>query len=470
MPTTLPGIGADEAARLLALTDRIIRAMPEVAQVFGKAGRAESATDPAPLSMLETTILLKPRDQWPAGAAPSQAALVEKLDAALRIPGLTNAWGYPIKTRIDMLSTGIRSELGIKIGGPDLAVLDEQARAAERLLRTLPGARSVFADRVGSGRYLAVEIDRAAAIRYGLAVTDIQDAVAAAVGGDTIGTILKGRERYPVLLRYPLAQRRDPAALGAIRLEAPGGVQLQLSQVARLAVTDGPTEIKSENGRPVAYVYVDVASSEAGRLLALAEPLLEAGLRLPPGYTVSWQGQYLQFRDGKLRLWGASLLTLALVAGLLQLHLRSGAKVALVLASLPFAATGGLWLTWLLGFQLSVAVVVGLIALAGVAAEFGIVMLLYLDGALALDPRRPYRALVAGALLRLRPKAMTVAVILGGLVPVMLSDAAGADIMQRIAAPMIGGMLTAPLFSLLVIPAVYRLALVRTVKKNRRKT
>lgn len=470
MPTTMPGIGADEAARLLAATDRIIRAMPEVAQVFGKAGRAESATDPAPLSMLETTILLKPRDQWPAGSAPSQAALVEKLDAALRIPGLTNTWGYPIKTRIDMLSTGIRSELGIKIGGPDLAVLDEQARAVERLLRTVPGARSVFADRVGSGRYLAVDIDRAAANRYGLAVTDIQDAVAAAVGGDTIDTIIKGRERYPVLLRYPLAQRQDPTALEGIRLEAPGGVQLQLSQVARLSVTDGPTEIKSENGRPVAYVYVDVASSDAGRFLAAAEPLLDAALRLPPGYTVSWQGQYLQFRDGKLRLWGASLLTLALVAGLLQMHLRSGAKVALVLASLPFAATGGLWLTWLLGFQLSVAVVVGLIALAGVAAEFGIVMLLYLDGALAADPRRPYRALVAGALLRLRPKAMTVAVILGGLIPVMLSDAAGADVMQRIAAPMIGGMLTAPLFSLLVIPAVYRLALVSQACNDRRRS
>jgi Cu(I)/Ag(I) efflux system membrane protein CusA/SilA len=455
MPTTMPGIGADEAARVLARTDAILASMPEVARVFGKAGRADSATDPAPLSMFETTILLKPRSEWAQGSPRSNAELIEKFDRALQLPGVTNSWGFPIKTRIDMLATGIRSELGLKISGPDLGKLARYASRAEEILRPLPGARSVFAERVGNGRYLSVDIDRGAAARFGLSPQAIQDAVQGALGGMPISTVVDGRERYPVTLRYARAGRDGIAGLERVRMEAPGGVQVELSQVAHVRIEDGPTEIKSENARPVAYVYVDVPAARAGEFLKAAGPALAAELSLEPGYTLTWQGQYLQFEQGKPRLWAAVALTLALVSGLLYLHFRHPGKVLLVLASLPFALSGGLWLTWLLGFQLSVAVVVGLIALAGVAAEFGIVMLLYLDHALEADPLHPKRALVAGALLRLRPKAMTVAVILGGLVPVMLSDAAGADVMQRIAAPLLGGMVTAPLFSLLVIPAIY---------------
>lgn len=455
MPTTLPGVSAAEAADLLQRTDRIIAAMPEVARVFGKAGRADTATDPAPLSMLETTIMLKPRSEWPEGSARDNAELIQKLDQAVRLPGLTNSWGFPIKTRIDMLSTGIRSALGIKLSGPDLATLDRQAQQVETLLRTLPGTRSVFADRIGAGRYIDVSVKREAAARYGLSVAAIQGALQGAVGGESIGTIIDGRERYPIVLRYPRADRDGLAALEQIRLKGAGGALVPLREVADVIVADGPTELKSENARPVAYVYVDLAGADAGRYLEQAQSLLDAQFKLEPGVTLSWQGQYLQFKDGKLRLWSAIGMTLLLVAGLLYLHFRDLTKLALVLACLPFSVTGGLWLTYLLDYQLSVAVVIGLIALAGVATEFGIVMLLYLDQALEEQPRQPHKAIMAGALLRLRPKAMTVAVILGGLLPVMLSDDAGADVMKRIAAPLIGGMITAPLFSLIVIPAVY---------------
>jgi Cu(I)/Ag(I) efflux system membrane protein CusA/SilA len=466
MPTTLPGISAAEAAGLLQRTDRIIAAMPEVARVFGKAGRADSATDPAPLSMLETTVMLKPRSEWPAGSPRDNAGLIEKLDQAVRMPGLTNSWGFPIKTRIDMLSTGIRSALGVKISGPDLATLERLAREAETLLRGLPGTRSVFADRVGAGRYLDVDVDRAAAARYGLSVATIQGALQNAAGGQVIGTVVDGRERYPITLRYPRADRDGLAALEQIRLAGAGGAMVPLRAVAQVKVADGPTEIKSENARPVAYVYVDLAGADAGRYLDAASKLLDQRLKLEPGYTLSWQGQYLNFRAGKARLWSAIGMTLLLVAALLYLHLRDLAKLALVLACLPFSVSGGIWLTWLLGYQLSVAVVIGLIALAGVATEFGIVMLLYLDQALEEQPDQPRAAIVAGALLRLRPKAMTVAVILGGLLPVMLSDAAGADVMKRIAAPLIGGMITAPLFSLIVIPAAYWLLHARLARKE----
>jgi Cu(I)/Ag(I) efflux system membrane protein CusA/SilA len=455
MPTTLPGVSAAEAADLLARTDRIIAAMPEVARVFGKAGRADSATDPAPLSMLETTIRHTPRAAGPAGSARDNAALIEKLDQAVRLPGLTNSWGYPIKTRIDMLSTGIRSTLGVKLSGPDLGKLDTAAQQVETLLRGLPGTRSVFAERAGAGRYIDVDIQRDAAARHGLSVATIQRALQNAAGGETIGTIVDGRERYPITLRYPRAERDGLAALEQIRLTGAGGEMVPLREVAHVTVADGPTEIKSDNARPVAYVYIDLAGADAGRYLAQAQHLLDTRLKLEPGYSLSWAGQYLNFKDGQARLWSAIGMTLLLVAALLYLHFRNGAKLALVLACLPFSVSGGLWLTYLLGYQLSVAVVIGLIALAGVATEFGIVMLLYLDQALGAEPGAPRQAIMAGALLRLRPKAMTVAVILGGLLPVMLSDAAGADVMKRIAAPLIGGMITAPLFSLIVIPAVY---------------
>jgi Cu(I)/Ag(I) efflux system membrane protein CusA/SilA len=458
MPTTMPAISAAEAADLLQRTDAIIAAMPVVARVFGKAGRADSATDPAPLSMLETTIMLKPRTEWPEGSAKNNAELIAKLDSTVRLAGLTNSWGFPIKTRIDMLSTGIRSALGVKISGPDLAVLEKQARMVETLLRDLPGTRSVFADRAQSGRYIDINVRREEAARYGLSVAEIQRAVQMAVGGESISTIVDGRERYPVTLRFPRGDRDGLGALEQIRLRSAGGAIVPLREVADLSINDGPTEIKSENARPVTYVYVDIEGADAGGYLEKAQKLLDDRLQLDPGYTMSWQGQYMNFKDGKARLWSAIGMTLLLVSALLFLHFRDLRKVLLVLACLPFSVIGGLWLTYLLGYQLSVAVVIGLIALAGVAAEFGIVMLLYLDQAIDEHPHDAYAAILSGALLRLRPKAMTVAVILGGLLPVMLSDDAGADVMKRIAAPLIGGMITAPLFSLIVIPAVYWLA------------
>jgi copper/silver efflux system protein len=465
MPTTMPGISPDEAADILRRTDRLIAAMPEVAHVFGKAGRAESATDPAPLSMLETTITLKPRSEWPAGSSRDTVELIRKLDATVRFAGMTNSWGHPIKTRIDMLSTGIRTALGLKISGPDAAKLEQLALQAEAALKHVPGTRSVFAERTGAGRYIDVEVDRARAARYGLSVAAVQGALSGALGGEPASTIVAGRERYPVIVRYPSAERDSPEALGRLRLKAADGQLVQLRDVARVSVADGPTEIKSENARPVAYVYIDIDTADAGRYLAAARQALDHELKLPPAYSVDWQGQYLAYQHGKARLWSAVALTALLVMTLLYLHFNDLKKVLLVLACLPFSLVGGLWFTWLLGYQMSVAVVIGLIALAGVAAEFGIVMLLYLDHAvqeLRATSAKPGAqalrgALVAGALLRLRPKAMTVAVILGGLLPVMFSDQAGADVMKHIAAPLLGGMVSAPLFSLLVIPAVYSL-------------
>lgn len=465
MPTTMPGISPDEAADILRRTDRLIAAMPEVAHVFGKAGRAESATDPAPLSMLETTIALKPRSEWPAGSSRDTAELVRKLDATVRFAGMTNSWGYPIKTRIDMLSTGIRTALGLKISGPDAAKLEQLALQAEAALRNVPGTRSAFAERTGAGRYIDVEVDRAQAARYGLSVAAVQGALSGALGAEPASTIVAGRERYPVIVRYPAAYRDSPEALGRLRLKAADGQLVQLRDVARVRVADGPTEIKSENARPVAYVYIDIDTADAGRYLAAARQALDRELKLPAAYSIDWQGQYLAYQDGKARLWSAVALTALLVMTLLYLHFKDLKKVLLVLACLPFSLVGGLWFTWLLGYQMSVAVVIGLIALAGVAAEFGIVMLLYLDHAVQElrasgskhDAQALRGALVAGALLRLRPKAMTVAVILGGLLPVMFSDQAGADVMKHIAAPLLGGMVSAPLFSLLVIPAVYSL-------------
>jgi Cu(I)/Ag(I) efflux system membrane protein CusA/SilA len=465
MPTTMPGVSADEAADILRRTDRLIAAMPEVAHVFGKAGRAETATDPAPLSMLETTIMLKPKSEWPAGSSRDTADLIRKLDAQVSFAGLTNSWGYPIKTRIDMLSTGIRTALGIKIGGPDAATLEQLALQAEAALRTVPGTRSVFAERTGSGRYIDVDVDREQAARYGLSVAEVHKLLQGALGGEAVSTIVAGRERFPVSLRYPSAERDSPEALGRLRIRAADGQLVQLRDVARVRVADGPTEIKSENARPVAYVYIDIDSADAGSYLAAARQALDRELKLPAAYSIAWQGQYLAYQHGKARLWSAVALTMLLVTTLLYMHFGDLRKVLLVMLCLPFSLVGGLWFTYLLGYQMSVAVVIGLIALAGVAAEFGIVMLLYLDQALlALRAHNPAPsaaelrgALVSGALLRLRPKAMTVAVILGGLLPVMFSDQAGADVMKHIAAPLLGGMVSAPLFSLLVIPAIYSL-------------
>ena len=463
MPTTLPGLSIDEAANILQVTDRLIRAMPEVERVFGKAGRADTATDPAPLSMLETTIMLKPRDQWPAGE--SVEDLIHKLDQTVSLPGLTNSWGYPIRTRIDMLSTGIRTAVGVKITGPDLHGIVDVAQSIEAVVRDVPGTRAVFAERTTSGRYIDIEVDRAQAARYGVSVADVQNLVRTAIGGANIGIVVDGRERFPINLRYPRAYRDSLDALVSSRVTTAAGMQVPLGEVARVRITDGPAEIKSENGRLVGYVYVDIKGSDLGGYVAMAKAAVEKSVKLPPGYAVEWTGQYVQLQHASERLTWVVPLTLVLVLLLLYLHFRHIGKVVLVMACLPLALVGGFWLVYALGYPLSVAVAVGFIALAGVAAEFGVVMLLYLDNTIEqfrqagrLTGRAAlHQAIVEGALLRIRPKIMTVSVIIAGLLPILLSQGAGADVMKRIAAPLVGGMVTAALLSLFLIPVVYSL-------------
>lgn len=461
MPTTLQSVSAAEAQHILQMTNRMILQVPEVEHVFGKVGRSDSATDPAPLSMIETTIRLHPRDQWRPGT--SIEDVIAKLDAAVRVPGLTNSWGYPIRTRIDMVSTGIRSQLALKVSGPTLAGIDTMAGEIQAVLNRVEGTRSVFAERAGSGRYLDIDIDRAAAGRLGIRIADIQGVIEGALGGQQLTVMTDGRERIPVTLRLPAWQRETPDAIGALQVKAPSGALAPLRDLAHIRISDGPTEIKSENAKLIGYVFVDVAGADIGGYYRRASAALAAAGIHQQGYTATWTGQYLQFENASANLALIGIATAALVLGLLYLHFRSLRRVLLVLLCLPAAVAGGVWLVWWLDYQMSVAVVIGLIALAGVATEFGVVMVLYLDQAVGrwrhdgghLGSAGFYRAVVGGALLRLRPKAMTVSVILAGLLPVMLSDATGADVMKRIAAPLLGGMLSAPVFSLLLMPALY---------------
>jgi Cu(I)/Ag(I) efflux system membrane protein CusA/SilA len=461
MPTTLPGLSIDEAANILQITDRLIKQFPEVERVFGKAGRADTATDPAPLSMLETTILLKPREQWPAGETTEQ--LIHKLDDEVHLPGLTNSWGYPIRTRIDMLSTGIKTPLGIKVTGPDLKGIAQLAQDIEAVLKDIPGTRNVFAERIGGGRYLDIDINRAAVARYGVSVADVQRLVQGAIGGENISTLVDGRERYPINLRYPRALRDSLQALEASRVTTPSGAQVPLGELAHLHINEGAAEIKSENARLTGYIYIDIAGRDLGGYVDEAKRTLEQSVKLPPGYAIAWSGQYVNMQHAKERLQWVIPLTLLLVVLLLYMHFQHFGKVLLVLLCLPLSLIGGFWLVYLLGYNLSAAVAVGFIALAGVAAEFGVVMLLYLDNAIE-DLRRAgrlnnrldlHQAIIQGALLRIRPKMMTVSVIVAGLLPVMVSHDTGTEVMKRIAAPLIGGMLTAPLLSLIVIPTLY---------------
>ena len=461
MPTTLPGLSVDEAANILQITDRLIRALPEVERVFGKAGRADTATDPAPLSMLETTIMLKPRDQWPPGETVEQ--LIHKLDDQVRLPGLTNSWGYPIRTRIDMLSTGIKTPLGIKVTGPDLAGIAELAQQIAAAIKSVPGTRTVFAERATGGRYLDIDINRAQAARYGVTVADVQRLVQGAIGGENIGTVIDGRERFQINLRYPRALRDSLPAIAASRITLPSGAQVPLGELAHLHFSEGASEIKSENARLTAYVYIDITGRDLGGYVNEAKRTLEKSVTLPPGYAIAWSGQYVNLQHAKERMQWVIPLTLILAVLLLYMHFRHFGKVLLVLLCLPFSLIGGFWLVYALGYNLSVAVAVGFIALAGVAAEFGVVMLLYLDNAIEdlrcagrLNNRHDlHQAIIQGALLRIRPKMMTVSVIVAGLLPVMFSQGAGAEVMKRIAAPLVGGMLTAPLLSLIVIPVLY---------------
>jgi len=471
MPTALPGLSASEASELLQQTDRLIRTVPEVESVFGKAGRAETATDPAPLEMFETTIQLRPRSEWRPGMTPER--LVEELDRVVQVPGLTNVWVPPIRNRIDMLATGVKSPIGVKVSGPDLASIDAAARAIEQAARGVAGVSSAVAERITSGRYVNVDIDRFAAARYGLNVEDVQAVVSGAIGGENIGEVVDGRARYPINLRYPREVRDTLDRLIALPIVTEQGLRLTLGEVARVEIADGPSMIRSENGRLSAFVYVDVRGRDLASVVGDLQRAV-AGQELPAGVSVTYSGQFEYLERAAQRLTIVGPATLAIIFLLLYATFRRFDEAVIVMASLPFALTGGIWLVYLLGYDFSVAVAVGFIALAGLAAEFCVVMLIYLKNALQerIDRGEEItRAIVAeavreGALLRLRPKAMTVAVILAGLFPILWTGGAGAEVMRRIAAPLVGGMLSAPLLSLFVIPAAYLMIRRREIERG----
>ncbi|RJF92022.1 efflux RND transporter permease subunit [Noviherbaspirillum saxi] len=462
MPSALPGLSAGKAAELLQQTDRLIKTVPEVESVFGKAGRAETATDPAPLEMLETTIRFKPRDQWRAGMTPTK--LVEELDRTVKVPGLSNIWVPPIRNRIDMLATGIKSPVGIKVAGSSLKEIDRITADIERLVKTLPGVSSALAERLSGGRYIDVNIDRDAAARYGMNVDDVQSLVSAGIGGDNIGETVEGLQRFPINVRYPREVRDSVEKLRQLPVLTERGAQVRLGDLATIRISSGPPMLRSENARLSGWVYVDIRERDLRSAVREMQAAVAAQVALPAGYSVSWSGQfeYLERAQAKLALVVPA--TLLIIFILLFFLFKRTDEALLIMSALPFACCGGVWLLWLLGHHLSVAGSVGFIALAGVAAEFGVVMLLYIKN--AWEEKR-MRGLVSdadlldairdGAVLRVRPKAMTVAVIIAGLVPIMAGSGTGSEVMQRIVAPMVGGMITAPLLSMLVVPAAYLL-------------
>ncbi len=463
MPTTLPGISVTQASRLLQIQDRILKNFPEVERVFGKAGRAETPTDPAPFSMMETTVMLKPEDQWRKGMTWDK--LVEEMDRALRIPGVANAWTMPIKNRIDMLSTGIRTPVGVKIFGPDLKKIEEIGKQLESVLQPIAGTRTVFAERVTGGYYLDINIRRDAVARYGLMSGDVGMLIESAIGGESISSTVEGRERYPINLRYARELRDDPEKLARVLVPVMDGAQVPLGQIADIQLTAGPSMIKNEEGQLVGYVTVDMAGRDIGGYVEEAKRVVAQKIKLPQGYTLSWSGQYEYMQRAKERLIYVIPLTLLIIFVLLYLNFQSVAKTLIVLLSVPFALIGSIWLLYFLGYNLSVAVWVGIIALAGVAAETGVVMIVYLDEVYERRVREGsmtsmkdlYDAIIEGAVQRVRPKMMTVTAIIAGLLPIMWSHGAGADVMKRIAAPMIGGMVTSTILTLAVIPAIYAL-------------
>ncbi len=461
MPSALPGLSVSKATELLQQTDRLIKTVPEVARVFGKAGRADTATDPAPLEMFETTIQLKPRDQWRPGMTPDK--LVEELDRVVKVPGLSNIWLPPIRTRIDMLATGIKSPVGIKLSGPDLATIDRLAGQVEAAVRGVPGVSSALAERLTGGRYIDVDVDRLAAARLGLSVADVQAVVATAIGGDNVGEVVQGRERYPINLRYPRELRDSLQRLRVLPFVTARGATVLLQDVARLSLADGPPMLRSENARLSGWVYVDVRGRDLRSAVQDMQAAVAAQVPLPAGYAVAWSGQFEYLERATQRLKLVVPATLAVIFVLLYLLFRSLRDAALVMAAVPFSLVGGFWLVWAMGHAVSVATAVGFIALAGVAAEFGVVMQVYLNNALrrrlaageADDEATLLAAIREGAVLRVRPKAMTVAVVMAGLLPILWGSGTGSEVMTRIAAPMVGGMLTAPLLSMLVIPAAW---------------
>ncbi|WP_321963491.1 efflux RND transporter permease subunit [Paraburkholderia sp. J7] len=472
MPTALPGISADKASELLQQTDRLIKTVPEVATVFGKSGRADTATDPAPLEMFETTIQFKPRSQWRSGMTPEK--LVDELDKTVKVPGLSNVWVPPIRNRLDMLSTGIKTPVGVKISGPDLNEIDKVAGQVEAAVKGVPGVTSALAERLNGGRYIDVDINRQAAARYGLSIGDIQSVVSTAVGGDNVGEVIAGRERFPINIRYPREVRDSLEKLRQLPVLTDRGAQIQLGDVADIRIADGPPMIRSENARLSGYVYVDIRSVDLESAVKAMQRAVAEKVQLPPGYSIAWSGQFEYLERAAATLRTVIPVTLVVIFVLLFLTFNSAADALLLMSTVPFALVGGFWLIWILGHAVSVATSVGFIALAGVAAEFGVVMLLYLKGALnrrrelgeAMTEATLLDAIREGAVLRVRPKAMTVAVVLAGLIPIMVGHGAGSEVMQRIAAPMVGGMVTAPILSMFVIPAAWFLLQRRRMRQR----
>ncbi|MCA0177160.1 MAG: efflux RND transporter permease subunit [Proteobacteria bacterium] len=463
MPSALPGLSVAKASELLQQTDRLIKTVPEVERVFGKAGRADTATDPAPLEMFETTIQFKPKAQWRPGMTPDK--LVEELDRAVQVPGLSNVWVPPIRNRIDMLATGIKSPVGIKVSGADLATIDRLTTQIEAAVKAVPGVSSALAERLTGGRYIDVDVDRQAAARFGLSVADVQAVVSTAIGGDNVGEVIQGRERYPINVRYPREIRDSLARLRELPFVTAQGATVLLQDVARITIADGPPMLRSENARLSGWVYVDVRGRDLRSAVTAMQAAVAEKVALPAGYALAWSGQFEYLERATERLKVVVPITLAIIFVLLYLLFRSAGDAALVMAAVPLSLVGGFWLVWALGHAMSVATAVGFIALAGVAAEFGVVMLVYLQNAWRQrraagapdDEATLLAAIREGAVLRVRPKAMTVAVIMAGLLPILIGHGTGSEVMTRIAAPMVGGMVTAPLLSMLVIPAAWYL-------------
>jgi Cu(I)/Ag(I) efflux system membrane protein CusA/SilA len=477
MPVSLPSMSVTKAGELLQLQDRIIKSFPEVDSVFGKAGRAETATDPAPLEMFETVINLKPQETWPTGMTPDR--LIADMNQALQFPGISNAWTMPIKARIDMLSTGIRTPVGVKVYGDDLAEIDRLSKQIEAVVRKVPGTTSAFAERVLGGYYLNIDPDRAALARYGLTIDDIQNVVQTALGGEMVTETVEGRERYSVNVRYPRNFRDDPQAIAnQVLVNTPDGAQIPLGQVAAVRVAQGPPSIRTENAQLVDYIYVDLQGRDLGGYVEDARKAVQDQVKLPAGYHIEWSGQFEYLQRAAARLKTVIPITLALIFLLLYLNFRRLTETLIVMLSVPFALTGGFWLVYLMSFNMSVAVAVGFIALAGVAAETGVIMLIYLDNALTamielrqlegrkLDADDLYHAIIEGAVDRVRPKMMTVSAIMAGLLPILFSTGTGSEVMQRIAVPLVGGMISSTLLTLIVIPAIYALVKGRQLGKE----
>ena len=477
MPTTLPGVGIGEARHILQQTDKLIATMPEVETVFGKAGRADTATDPAPLSMTETVIQLKPESEWPSGM--TMGKLKTQLDQLVQFPGLTNTWLMPIRTRIDMLSTGIKTPVGIKISGPDLKTIQALGEQVESAVKKVPGTLSAYSERTIGGRYIDIDVDRVAAARFGMTVDQVEQVVNTAVGGDDLTWTVEGLERYPVAMRYPVFVRGSLRKLGNLPVITPTGATVPLSDLAHIELADGPDMVRTEAARPTGYIYVDTQGRDLGSYVDDAQRAVNAAVKLPAGYTISWSGQFEYLERAKEHLKTVIPLTLVIIVLLLYLNFRRFADIAIILLTLPLSLTGGVLLLWILGYHLSVAVAVGFIALAGVATEIGVIMMAYLNHAWDRHRRAASQqgvkpslellreAVMEGAALRVRPIVMTVTAILAGLLPIMLGGGTGSEVMRRIAAPMVGGMVSATVLALLVVPAVYYLWQLRQLSDER---